>query len=175
VRCSRARFESAIRIGLLAIAPVSYLCLILAGQIDQGNPMTRSEEIKAIIARLYAARKNGDLDSILKFFDENATFAMSGSKQASGVAMEAKGTHEIRAAMTNLLNAYDMHDQTILSFLVDDEKAAVHHRSKLKFKPTGEVFDTETLDLWKLQGDKIVSVIEFVDTALAQAHLLQVK
>jgi hypothetical protein len=26
-----------------------------------------------------------------------------------------------------------------------------------------------------LRGDKIVSVIEFVDTALAQAHLLQLK
>jgi len=137
--------------------------------------MTRSEEIKAIIARLYAARKNGDLDAILRFFDDNATFAMSGSKQASGIAKEAKGADEIRAALQNLLNAYDMHEQTILSFLVDDEKAAVHHRSKMKFKPTGEVFDTEMLDLWKLRGDEIVSVIEFVDTALAQAHLLQLK
>ena len=137
--------------------------------------MSRSEEIKAIIARLYAARRSGDLNAILRFFDADATFAMSGSKQASGVAMEAKGLDEIRAALTSLLDAYDMHEQTILSFLVDDEKAAVHHRSKMKFKPTGEVFDTEMLDLWKLEGDKIVSVIEFVDTALAQHHLLQVK
>jgi ketosteroid isomerase-like protein len=137
--------------------------------------MSRSEEIKAIIARLYAARKSGDVDAILRFFDENATFAMSGSKQASGVAMEAKGADEIRVALTNLLNAYDMHEQTILSFLVDDEKAAAHHRSKMTFKRTGEAFDTEMLDLWKLQGDKIVSVIEFVDTALAQHHLLQLK
>ena len=137
--------------------------------------MSRSEEIKAIIARLYAARKSGDLDAILRFFAANATFAMSGSKQSSGIAMEAKGAEEIRAALTNLLNAYDMHEQTILSFLVDDEKAAVHHRSKLKFKPTGEVFDTEMLDLWKLEGDKIVSVIEFVDTALAQRHLMELQ
>jgi ketosteroid isomerase-like protein len=137
--------------------------------------MSRSEEIKAIIARLYAARKSGDVDAILRVFAANATFAMSGSKQSSGIAMEAKGAEEIRAALTNLLNAYDMHEQTILSFLVDDEKAAVHHRSKLKFKPTGEVFDTEMLDLWKLEGDKIVSVIEFVDTALAQRHLMQLQ
>ena len=137
--------------------------------------MSRSEEIKAIIARLYAARRSGDVDAILRFFDANATFVMSGSKQASAAAMEAKGVDQIRAALTNLLDAYDMHEQTILSFLVDDEKAAVHHRSKMKFKPTGEVFDTEMLDLWKLQGDKITSVIEFVDTALAQHHLLQVK
>jgi ketosteroid isomerase-like protein len=137
--------------------------------------MTRSEEIKAIIARLYAARKNGDIEGIARFFDDNATFAMSGSKQASGIAIEAKGADEIRAALTNLLNAYDMQEQTILSFLVDDEKAAVHHRAKMKFKPSGEVFDTEMLDLWKLRGDKVVSVIEFVDTALAQTHLLQMK
>jgi ketosteroid isomerase-like protein len=137
--------------------------------------MSRSEEIRAIIARLYAARKSGDLNALLRFFDENATFAMNGSKQASGIAMEAKGSDEIRAALTNLLDAYDVHEQTILSFLVDDEKAAVHHRSKLKFKPTGEVFDTEMLDLWKFQGDKVVSVIEFVDTALARDHLMQVK
>jgi hypothetical protein len=31
------------------------------------------------------------------------------------------------------------------------------------------------LDLWKLEGDKVVSLTEFVDTALAQHHLLQVK
>jgi ketosteroid isomerase-like protein len=137
--------------------------------------MTRSEEIKAIIARLYAARKSGDVDASLRFFADDARFAMNGSKQASGIAMEARGKDEIRAALTNLLNAYDMHEQTILSFLVDDEKAAVHHRSKLKFKPTGEVFDTEMLDLWKFDGDRIISVIEFVDTALAQHHLLQAK
>jgi ketosteroid isomerase-like protein len=136
--------------------------------------MSRSEEIKAIIARLYAARKSGDVDAILRFFDGNATFSMNGSKQASGIAMQAKGTDEIRAALTNVLNTYDMHEQTILSVLVDDEKAAVHHRSEMKFRPTGEVFDTEMLDLWKLQGDKVVSLTEFVDTALAQHHLLQV-
>src|SRR5947209_20455683 len=88
-----------------------------------GNAMTRSEEIKAIIARLYAARKSGDLDAILRFFADNATFAMSGSKQASGIAMEAKGADEIRAAVQNLLNANDMHEQAIPSFLVEDEKA----------------------------------------------------
>ena len=137
--------------------------------------MSRSEEIKAIIARLYAARKSGDVDAILRFFDDRATFAMNGSKQASAVAIEARGADEIRAALTNLINAYDIHEQTILSFLVDEEKAAVHHRSKMKFKPTGEVFDTEMLDLWKLEGNKIVSVTEFVDTALAHAHLMQVK
>jgi ketosteroid isomerase-like protein len=137
--------------------------------------MTRSEEIKAIIARLYAARKSGDLDGIMRFFHDHATFAMNGSKKASAIAMEAKGTEQIRAALKNLLDSYDMHEQTILSFLVDDEKAAVHHRSKLKFRPTGEVFDTEMLDLWKFEGDKIVSVIEFVDTALAHDHLVQVK
>src|SRR5947209_7472744 len=137
--------------------------------------MTRSEEIKTIVARLYAARKAGDVDASLRFFADDATFAMNGSKQASGMAIEAKGKNEIRAALANLINAYDMQEQTILSFLVDDEKAAVHHRSKMKFRPTGEVFDTEMLDLWKFDGDKIVSVIEFVDTALAQHHLLQVK
>ena len=135
--------------------------------------MSRSEEIKAIIARLYAARKSGDVGAILRFFDTNATFTMNGSKQASGVALAAKGEDEIRAALTNLLQAYDMHEQTILSFLVDDEKAAVHHRAKLKFKPTGEVFDTEMLDLWKFKENKIVSVIEFIDTALAHHHLMQ--
>jgi ketosteroid isomerase-like protein len=30
--------------------------------------MTRSEEIKAIIARLYAARRSGDVDAIMPFF-----------------------------------------------------------------------------------------------------------
>jgi hypothetical protein len=39
-------------------------------QESDARNMTRSEEIKAIIARLYAARKNGDLDAILRFFDD---------------------------------------------------------------------------------------------------------
>jgi hypothetical protein len=78
--------------------------------------MSRAEEIKAIIARLYAARRSGELDSILRFFDDNATFVMSGSKQASAVAMEAKGAGEIRAALTNLVNSYDVHEQRICPF-----------------------------------------------------------
>jgi ketosteroid isomerase-like protein len=56
-----------------------------------------------------------------------------------------------------------------------DWASAAHHRSKLKFKPTGKVFDSEMLDLWRLEGDKVVSVIEFMETALARDHLMQVK
>lgn len=40
--------------------------------------------------------------------------------------MEAKGAAEIRAALQNLLDAYDIHEQTILSFLVDDDAQRSH-------------------------------------------------
>jgi hypothetical protein len=42
--------------------------------------------------------------------------------------MEAKGAAEIRAALQNLLDAYDIHEQTILSFLVDDDAERSHYR-----------------------------------------------
>ena len=54
--------------------------------------MTRSEEIKTIVARLYAARKSGDVDASLRFFADDATFAIERGEHVALVGPNGSGT-----------------------------------------------------------------------------------
>ena len=48
----------------------------------------------------------------------------------------------------------------------------MHWRGKIRSTLTGEVVDTELVDLFELQDGRISSFVEFCDTALA-ARLMQ--
>jgi len=56
--------------------------------------------------------------------------------------------------------------------LVEGDKAVVHWRGKIRSTVTGEIVDTELVDLFEFKDGRISSFVEFCDTALA-ARLMQ--
>jgi len=127
------------------------------------------EAIKALIERGYEARRTGDIDGIITVFHPEGKFALAGSKESFAVAGVSTGHQELRATLAGLIANFEFVQREILATIIDDDRAAVHARVKVRFVPKNETVTTELLDLWKFADGKIIELIEFVDTALINA------
>lgn len=123
-----------------------------------------------VIERAYDARNNGAIDAIMDEFHPNGVFELKGDKSVLGVVGAAKGYAEVRAAMAQLIGAFDFLQREILETTVEGNRAVVHSRLRVKFVPSGQVFDTDVLDSIRFEDGKIVELVEFADTALIK-HL----
>jgi ketosteroid isomerase-like protein len=139
--------------------------------MKKGLVMERTA-IERTIKDAYAARKRGDVDSIVKMFTDDAHFQLAGAYVTSPVAVETMSSGDLKAALTALVATFEWLEQDIQSILVEGDKAAVHWRGKIRSTVTGEIVDTDLVDLFELKDGRISSFVEFCDTALA-ARLMQ--
>ena len=128
--------------------------------------MSTREDIERTLREAYAARQCGDLDALARVFAPHARFQMAGS-QASPIAALAEGTEQYRTLLAAMIKTFEMLDHKILTMLIDGSKVAVQWRARIRSTVTGETVDTEALDLIEMEGDRIKSLLEFCDTALA--------
>jgi ketosteroid isomerase-like protein len=54
----------------------------------------------------------------------------------------------------------------MLSLSVDGDRATVHWRANVTYKPTGKSAATEFCDLWTIRNGKMTSLIQFIETVL---------
>jgi ketosteroid isomerase-like protein len=138
----------------------------------KGGLVMERTAIERTIKDAYAARKRGDVDSIVKMFTEDAHFQLAGAYVTSPVAVETMSSGDLKAALTVLVGIFEWLEQDIQSILVEGDKAAVHWRGKIRSTVTGEIVDTDLVDLFEVKDGRISSFVEFCDTALA-ARLMQ--
>src|SRR5215203_4271088 len=137
---------------------------------EMGHVMDRAS-VEKIVREAYAARQRGDLEATCQHFCDDAQFAVMGSPEASPVAMQENRSDGIREALGGLIAAVDFVEHEVLSVIVEDDRAAVHSRVRVRAKATGDEAVTDMVDLVRLQDRKIASFLQFCDTALA-ARLL---
>jgi ketosteroid isomerase-like protein len=128
--------------------------------------MSTREDIERTLREAYAARQRGDLDALARVFTPHARFQMAGS-QASPIAALAEGTEQYRTLLAAMIKTFEMLDHEIVTMLIDGSKVAVQWRARIRSTVTGETVDTDALDLIEMEGDRIRSLLEFCDTALA--------
>jgi ketosteroid isomerase-like protein len=128
--------------------------------------MSTREDIERTLREAYAARQRGDLDALTSVFAPHARFQMAGS-QASPIAASAEGAEQYRALLAGMIKTFEMLDHQIVTMLIDGSKVAVQWRARIRSAITGETVDTEALDLIEIEGNRIKSLLEFCDTALA--------
>jgi ketosteroid isomerase-like protein len=131
--------------------------------------MTDRQAIEDLLEEFYAARVRGDLKAVAKLFAANATFQVAGSDQAS-----VKGNVGIKTLMQGMIASIELSDFTILDMLIDGGSVAVRWQATIHYTKTGQIFSTELADFITVANGKVVSFIEFLDTALA-AKVLAVK
>jgi ketosteroid isomerase-like protein len=128
--------------------------------------MDRSE-IEAFVRKLYAARVDGDMDALNQAFAENAVFQIAGSPEYSMLASLAEGQERVMSLMRTIVDMFSLSDVAILDLLVDNNKAAVRWRATVHVMTTGQTVTTEIAAFIEIADGRVVSLIEFVDTALA--------
>ena len=129
--------------------------------------MSDRSQIERLLKEAYATRKRGDVDGILRLFSVDAHFQMAGSISASPMPLRTAGVTEFRTVLERLIRTFEWVDQDIMCMLIDGPRAAVHWRGKIRSSVTGETVDTELVDIVEVKDGRIVSFIEFCDTALA--------
>jgi ketosteroid isomerase-like protein len=128
--------------------------------------MADRDAIEKLIRDAYAARVGKDVDTAMKFFAPDATFHFVGSPAACPAAVRVRGAADLRATFSALIAAFDILELTLLTSVIEDNKAAMHWRVKVKYNPTGEVHDTELFDLWTIVDGRATCFVQFADTAL---------
>ena len=122
--------------------------------------------VQALLDSTYEARRTEDIEAIIEAFHPEGAFEIDGSRAVSASAIAARGHQDIRSTMAELIKNFRFLERSIISCLIDGDRAAVHSRVKLEFVPAQKTVTTDLLDLWKFENGKVVELIEFVDTAL---------
>ena len=124
-------------------------------------------EIEAFVSKIYDARVNGDVETLSKVFADDARFQIAGSPEASMLATFAEGHEGVMGLIQTIVDSFELENFTILDLLIDGNKAAVRWRAAVTRADTGETFTTEIADFVEIRDSRVVSFIEFLDTALA--------
>jgi ketosteroid isomerase-like protein len=129
--------------------------------------MTERQAIEDLLEELYAARVRGDLETVSSLFAANATFQVAGTDDASPMPTLVKGNAAITSLMQSMITNFEISDFTVLEMLIDGASVAVRWQATFLYTKTGRMFTSELADFITIANGKVVSFIEFLDTALA--------
>jgi ketosteroid isomerase-like protein len=114
-----------------------------------------------LLHELYAARLRADLSGVCASFTDDAVFQIAGANGASPTAIAAVGVAEFRPLLAIMLKTFKLHDQKILSMIIDGPRAAVHWRANILSKISGTSVPTELVDVIEVGSGRIASYKEF--------------
>jgi ketosteroid isomerase-like protein len=123
--------------------------------------MNSRQEIEQVLDRAYAARQRQDVAATIACFHANGSFAVNGAP------VPACGTDECRSALADLFETFTLLESQPHCRVIDPPHAVVHWRGKFRANNTGQVADTDVLDLIEVKDGRIASLKSFFDTALA--------
>ena len=129
--------------------------------------MSDRSGVEKVLRDAYEARVRGDIDTLGRIFADNARFEVAGSSQVSAIPARVEGPAQIQPLLGQMIKTFQLSDLRILSMVIEGSKAAVHWRAKVRSSVTGEIADTQLFDLIEVRDGRIVSFVEFCDTALA--------
>jgi ketosteroid isomerase-like protein len=124
---------------------------------------------EALLDKLYEDRVADNVEGVMSCFHPDAAMRMAGSPFACPAAAAAKGAANVRLLIEGLVRAWEFLLFERRATVIDGDRAAVHSRLRVRFRPTGEEVETELYDLWTIRDGKIANLLEFADTALINA------
>jgi ketosteroid isomerase-like protein len=128
--------------------------------------MTRDEMLR-VMSDGYVARVNGDVDKVLAVFTPDAKFTLNAAPPQPTVSVMAESNGGMRAALSDLIEAFEFKDLKIVDSVVEGSKAAIRIRFTVTSRATGKSAVTESLDLIEFRDGKVASYTQFFDSAIA--------
>jgi ketosteroid isomerase-like protein len=131
--------------------------------------MASREAMIDTINRAYDARGKGDIEGLMSAFHPNAVFELKGDRNTLQIAGAVQGHSNVRAALTGFIDTFEFMKRDIVDVIVEDSRAAVHSRLKVRFIPNDIIFASDVLDAFRFEDGKIIELVEFADTALIKS------
>ncbi|ODR98760.1 hypothetical protein AUC68_06000 [Methyloceanibacter methanicus] len=126
-----------------------------------------SSEFEAFLKSFYAARIQGEVEALGAMFADDAQFRIVGSPEFSMLATSVQGREGITGLFGTIADSFGLDEFAIEDLLMDGNKAAVRWSARVQNITSGDTFTTELADFIEIDGGKIISLSEFLDTALA--------
>ena len=123
--------------------------------------MTDRLEIEKLLAELYAARVEGQLDPLCALFTTQASFKIAGASDGKPIAIAARGSAEIRTWLAVMLKTFKLNRYQQIGVIIEGARASVHWRVDIHSKITGVIVPTELVDLVEVSGGRITAYREF--------------
>jgi ketosteroid isomerase-like protein len=133
--------------------------------VTGGIAMNR-ESMLAFIKQAYAARDGGNVAGVVDAFHGDGVFELAGSRSALVLTGAVEGHPDLKAAMKDFTETFEFSGREIISVIAEGDRAAVHSRLTVLFKPKTRRFTTDILDLFTFKDGKISELVEFADTAM---------
>ena len=123
--------------------------------------MDTRQTIDSVLDEAYAARRRQKVDDVVRLFNEGVHFRLNGAAPAA-----TDGT-QLRSTIQGMFDSMDLLDFHVHCRVIDPPRAVVHWRGKFRSTKSGEIAETDVLDLFEIENGRISSLISFFDTALA--------
>jgi ketosteroid isomerase-like protein len=94
-------------------------------------------------------------------FLNDARFEIAGASRGSPTVVTSVGLDKFRPLFALMIKTFKISDQSVLSIIIEGEKAAVHWRATVHSRITGSTAATELVDVIEVRDDRIASCIEF--------------
>jgi ketosteroid isomerase-like protein len=133
--------------------------------------MTDRSEIETLVRGLCAARVAGDMDVLRRGYADHATFRIVGSLAWGALTAPLSGHAKIMARFESMIANFALSDFAILDLFVDGNKAAVRWRATVHRAETKDESTTEIAQFLDVENGQVISLVEFLDTALAMQVL----
>ena len=124
-------------------------------------------EIEALVRGLCAARVAGDMDTLRRGYADHATFRIVGCPAWGALTALVTGHANIMARFESMIAKFAVGDFEILDLFVAGNKAAVRWRATMIQADTKEESTTEIAQFLEVENGQVISLVEFLDTALA--------
>ncbi|QRM57277.1 nuclear transport factor 2 family protein [Sinorhizobium sp. BG8] len=128
--------------------------------------MTDRTKLESVVRTVYRARDENDVETIVANWGPDGTFRIVGNEGMGPITKPVRGVEAVRATLQELLNDWDLADARIVSLHVDENTVYVHRAGRVRFIPSDTWINTDMMDKFTFEGDKIVDFLEFADTML---------
>ena len=124
------------------------------------------EEFERTLSEFYATRMSNDADLVLGLFAKDAAFEIVGSPEESPAMRASAESPDFADIMREVVKTWVWKNRKPLSTLIEGDSATAMYELTVVFTPTGEEITMRIVDIWHVEGGKIKTLTEFVDTAL---------
>jgi len=123
--------------------------------------MTERRQVEELLRRLHAARLEANLEQLCSLFSSDARMRIQGTSDGKPIAIEARGSEQIRPWLSVLVKTFRLRDYRLLSLTIEAERAAAHWQVNIHSKITGALVATELVDLIEVRDGHIADYVEF--------------
>ena len=123
--------------------------------------MTERRQVEELLRRLHMARLEANLEQLCALFSSDARMRIQGTSDGKPIAIEARGSEQIRPWLSVLVKTFRLRDYRLLSLPIEGDRAAAHWQVNIHSKITGALVATELVDLIEVRDGHIADYVEF--------------